>query len=155
MINNTINAEERRLIILRGIGKDHSTIEIANEMGVRKFVVLSDLRAMHYSKDPELKQAYLDKETRLHVDKQSKIKIRDERFHHMTGMTFQEKNFDNMINYYKAELQRVYQSQDECSAITGLSKNIRATLKRNEITNGSKNSPRLTTKARDYLSLRN
>ncbi|MDP2901410.1 MAG: hypothetical protein Q8O47_10655, partial [Candidatus Bathyarchaeota archaeon] len=64
MTNENMNADERRLVILRGIGLDHSTIEIAAEMGVGKWMVLNDLRAMNYSKDPELKQAYLDKELR-------------------------------------------------------------------------------------------
>ena len=54
MINHTISAEERRLIILRGIQQDHTNIEIAAEMGVGKWTVLNDLRAMSYSKDPEL-----------------------------------------------------------------------------------------------------
>ena len=155
MTNDAISPEARRLLILKGIGQDHSSIEIAAEMGVRKWIVLSDLRAMKYNKDPELKQAYHDKETRANANTKSQTNLRDERFHHMTGLTFQEKNFENMINYYKAELQKVYQSNDECSAITGLSKNIRTTLKRNDITMGSKNQPRLTTKARNYLSLRN
>jgi type IV secretory pathway TrbD component len=155
MTNETMNAEERRLIILRGIGQDHTTIEIAAEMGVRKWMVLNDLRAMNYNRDPELKQAYLDKEIRAHAGKQSRIHLRDERFRHMTGMTFQEKNFENMINYYKAELETIYKSRDECTAITGLSNDIRKTLKRNDILTGHRNKIQLTAKARDYLLLRN
>ena len=64
MTNKAISPEERRLMILRGIGQDHTNIQIAAEMGVGKWMVLNDLRAMNYSKDPELKQAYVDKETR-------------------------------------------------------------------------------------------
>lgn len=155
MINESTSAEERRLIILRGIGSDHTNIEIAAEMGIRKWVVLRDLRAMNYNKDPELKQAYLDKEIRANSNKQSQINLRDERFHNMTGMTIQEKNFQNMINYYKAELQRIYESQDECTAITGLSRDIRKTLKHNEILTGHRGKIRLTAKARDYILRRN
>lgn len=151
MINHTISAEERRLIILRGIQQDHTNIEIAAEMGVGKWTVLNDLRAMSYSKDPELKQAYEDKETRLHTSKESVTNIRDEKFLKMTGMTFQEKNFRNMINYYKAELQFIYKSKDECTAITGLSTDIRKTLKRNDILTGNRGRIQLTDKARDYL----
>ncbi len=136
MTNKAINSEERRLIILRGIRQDHTNIEIAAEMGVGKWTVLNDLRAMSYSKDSELKQAYLDKEARLHENKQSLVNLRDEKFQHMTGMSFQEKNFQNMINYYKAELQVISKSRDEFTAITGLSTNIRKTLKRNEILTG-------------------
>ncbi len=151
MINHTISADERRLIILRGIRQDHTNIEIAAEMGVRTWTVLNDLRAMSYSKDPELKQAYVDKETRLHASKQSLVNIRDEKFLHMTGMTFQEKNFRNMINYYKAELQLIFKSKDEYSAITGLSTDIRKTLRRNDILTGHGGRIQLTDKARDYL----
>jgi len=155
MINNATSPEERRLMILRGISLDHTSIEIAVEMGVGKWIVLNDLRAMKYNKDPELKQAYLDKETRAHADMNSQIKLRDERFRHLTGMTFQEKNFENMINYYKAELQVICKSQDERIAITGLSKNVRKTFKRNEITTGHGRREQLSGKARDYLLLRN
>jgi len=155
MTNENMNAEDRRLIILRGIGQDHSTIEIAAEMGIRKWMVLNDLRAMNYSRDPELKQAYLDKETRAHAGAQSRINLRDERFRKMTGMSFQEKNFENMISYYRAELETIYKSRDECNAITGLSDNIRKTLKRNEIVIEHRGRIQLTDKARDYLLLRN
>jgi hypothetical protein len=155
MTNQNLNAEERRLIILKGIGQDHSTIEIAAEIGVRKWMVLNDLRAMNYSKDPELKQAYLDKETRAHAGQLLRINIRDERFRHMTGMTFQEKNFENMINYYKVELETIYKAKDECTAITNLSTDIRKTLKRNDILTGYRNKIKLTAKARNYLYLKN
>ncbi len=154
MTNDAISPEARRLLILKGIGQDHSSIEIAAEMGVTKWIVLSDLRAMKYNKDPELKQAYQDKEIRANANTKSQTNLRDERFHHMTGLTFQEKNFENMINYYKAELQRIYESRDECTAITGLSRDIRKTLMRNEILTGDKSRNQLTAKARDYLILK-
>ena len=151
MINQNMNADERRLIILKGIEKDHSTIEIAAELGVRKWMVLNDLRAMSYSKDPELKQAYIDKETRAHAGQLSITNQRDERFRKMTGKTFQEKNFENMINYYKAELDMIYKSKDECTAITRLSNDIRKTLKRNDILSGYRSRIQLSEKARSYL----
>ena len=151
MMNNVASREERRLMILEGINQDHSSIEIAAEMGVGKWMVLNDLRAMKYNKDPELKQAYLDKETRAHTYRQSQTNLRDERFHQMTGKTFNEKNFENMINYYKSELQVIYKSKDERVAITKLSKNVRRTLKHNEILAGHGLRERLSGKARDYL----
>ena len=142
-------------MILKGISLDHTSIEIATEMGVAKWIVLNDLRAMKYNKDPELKQVYLDKDTRAHAYTQSQTNLRDERFHHMTGKTFQEKNFENMINYYKVELQRIYKSQDERIAISSLSKNVRRTLKRNDITTGHGRREKLSGKTRDYLLLSN
>jgi hypothetical protein len=117
--------------------------------------VLNDLRAMRYNKDPELKQAYSDKEARTRVNLQSRIKLRDDKFHKMSGMTFQEKNFDNMVNYYGAELKIIYKSKDERAAISELSKNIRKTLKRNDITTGHGSREQLSVKARDYLFFRN
>ena len=69
----------------------------------------------------------------------------------MTGKTFQEKNFENMINYYKAELDTIYKSKDECTAITRLSNDIRKTLKRNDILSGYRSRIQLSEKARSYL----
>ncbi|MCX6654526.1 MAG: hypothetical protein NTY03_05315 [Candidatus Bathyarchaeota archaeon] len=150
-MNNANNPEERRLMILKGINQDYSSIEIAAEMGVRKWIVLNDLRAMKYNKDPELKQAYLDKETRANIIKQSQTNLRDERFHIMTGKTFQEKNFENMINFYKSELRVIYRSRDERVGISGLSKNVRKTLKHNDITTGHGSREHLSEKVREYL----
>jgi|WetSurMetagenome_2_1015567.scaffolds.fasta_scaffold75552_4 hypothetical protein len=154
-MNNTYSPEERRLMILKGIRQNHTNIEIAADMGVKRWTILNDLRAMSYHKDPELKQAYLDKETRQLASKQSTLTLRDEKFERMTGMSLQDKNFENMIEYYRAELQLIRKSKDECNAITGLSKDIRKTLKRNEILTGNRSRVTLTAKARDYLRLGN
>ena len=151
MTNQNLNADERRLMILKGIDLDHSTMEIAAEMGVRKWMVLNDLRAMGYSRDPELKQAYIDKETRSHAGQLSITNERNERFHKMTGKTFQEKNFENMISYYRAELDTIYKSKDEFAAITHLSDGTRKTLKRNEILTGYRSRVQLSEKARSFL----
>ena len=151
MTNQSMNADERREIILRGIDQDHSTNEIAEEIGVRKWMVLNDLRAMNYSKDPKLKQAYIDKETRAHAGQLTITNQRDERFRKMTGKTFQEKNFENMISYYRAELDTIYRSEDEFAAITHLSDGTRKTLKRNEILTGFRRMLKLSEKARSYL----
>jgi hypothetical protein len=152
MTNDNIPQEERRLLILKGIGQDRTSVEIAAEMGVRIWMVLNDLRTMKYNKDPELKQAYLDKETRANANKQSQIM--DERFHNMTGMTIQEKNFENTINYYKMELQRIYESQDEFTTIMGLPSVVRNMLRRNEILTWHSRKMRISAKARDYLLLK-
>ena len=151
MTNQNMNADERRLMILKGIDLDHSTIEIAAEMGVRKWMVLNDLRAMNYSRDPELKQAYIDKETRAQAGQLSVTNQRNERFLKMTGKTFQEKNFENMISYYRAELDTIYKSKDEFVAITHLSDGTRKTLKRNEILTGYRRRIQLSEKARSFL----
>lgn len=138
-------------MILRGIQQDHTSIQIAEEMGVGKWTVLNDIKAMSRNRDSELKQAYLDKSTRLHANSVSVTNIRDAKFLVMTGLTFQEKNFQNMIDYYKAELQLIFKSKDEQTAITGLSTDIRKTLRRNDILTGHRGRVKLTDKARDYL----
>jgi len=151
MTNDAISPEARRLLILKGIGQDHSSIEIAAEMGVRKWIVLSDLRAMKYNKDPELKQAYHDKETRANANTKSQTNPRDERFHHMTGMTFQEKNFENMVNFYKPELVKILESENEYIAIMDLAKSVQRVLAHNEIITGRKYRRQISLKARGYL----
>lgn len=150
-MTNTFSPEERRLMILRGIRQDHTNIQIAADMGVGMWTVLNDLRAMSYSRDTELKQAYVDKETRLLAKRGSATNLRDEKFHKMTGLTFQEKNFQNMVNYYKAELRLISKSRNEYTAITRLSTDIRKTLRRNDILVGHGGRIQLTDKARDYL----
>jgi hypothetical protein len=139
------------MMILRGIDQDHTSTEIAAEIGVGKGRVLFDLRAMSYNNDPELKQAYLDKGTRAHAKKQFQKNLMDERFRKLTGMTIDEKNFENMIHYYKAELQRVYKSHDECTAIFRLSGIIRSTLKRNKVLVWHNRKLQLSVKARALL----
>ena len=63
--------------------------------------------------------------------------------------------FENMINYYKDELQVIFKSQDEYTAIAGLSKTVRNTLALNKITTGWGRNNQLTAKARGYLLLDN
>jgi type IV secretory pathway TrbD component len=151
MMNNVMSPEERRLVILRGIQRDQSNVEMATEMGVGKWTVFNDLRTMSHNRDPELRQAYVDRQARIDESRNAVTNVRDEKFRKMTGMTFQEKNFENMINYYRAELKLIYKSKDEGSAITRLSTDVRKTLRRNEILVGRRDRIQLTDKARDYL----
>ena len=55
------SADERRFLILKGIGEGPSCLEIASGMGVDRILVMRDLRSMHYNRDPALKQAHLDR----------------------------------------------------------------------------------------------
>jgi len=151
MLKNVSSPEDRRLVILRGIGQDLTSLEIATKMGVKLGRIKSDLKAMKYHRDPGLKQAYTDKKIRALASKQAHVNVRNERFKLMTGMTFQEKNFDNMVNYYRPELIKILGSKDEALAIMGLPKSVQKTLSRNEIINGLKFSRKVSSKARDYL----
>jgi len=153
MLKNVSSPEDRRLVILRGIGQDLTSLEIATKMGVKLGRIKSDLKTMKYHRDPELKQAYTDKKIRAIAAKQAIVNVRNERFKLMTGMTFQEKNFDNMVNYYRPELIKIIGSEDEALAIMGLSTSVQRTLARNKIIDGLKFSRQISSKARDYLPL--
>ena len=153
MQNNFRSPEERRLVILRGIGQDLTSLEIAAKMDVKISIVKSDLKAMKYNRDPELKQAIADKKIRALASKQALVTVRNERFKHMTGMTFQKKNFENMVNYYRPELIKILRSKDENAAIIGLPKSVQKTLTRNEITNGFAHRRQISSAAREYLPL--
>jgi transposase len=153
MLNNVNSPEERRLVILSGIGQDLTSLEIATKMGVKISTVKNDLRAMKYNRDSDLKKAYTDMKKRALKIRQKPAKVRNERFKLMTGMTFQEKNFENMVNYYRPELIKILRSKDENAAIMGLPKSVQRTLTRNDITDGLTNRRQISSKARNYLPL--
>jgi hypothetical protein len=153
MLNNISNPEARRLVILRGIDQDLTNLEIATKMGVKIHIVKSDLRAMKFNRDSELKQAYTDKKIRAIASKQAIVNVRNEKFKSMTGKTFQEKNFENMVYFYRPELIKILGSEDETIAIMGLPTSIQRTLARNEIINGLKFNRQISSKARNYLPL--
>jgi hypothetical protein len=114
-------------------------------------IVIKDLRIMKYNKDPDLKQAYKDQGMRTLEGKQAAMKIKAERFRLMTGMTFQEKNFENMVNFYRPELIKIIESKDEYVAITDLSKSVQKILKNNEIIAGRNCRRQISPKARGFL----
>jgi hypothetical protein len=153
MVEQVRSPEERRLMILSGLRRGYVLADIAAEIGVGKSVVVADIRSMKYVKDPELRKVYQDKETHLVEGRDLRRKMRDAQFRMMTGMSFEEKNFSNMINYYKVELQGVLRSPDERFAISCLSKNVRRVLKQNNITVGHGRNEQLSVEARDYLSV--
>lgn len=151
MLNNVSSPEARRLVILEGIGQDLTNLEIATKMGVKIRMIKSDLRAMKYRRDSELKQAYTDKKIRAIASKQAIVNVRDEKFKSMTGKTFQEKNFENMVYFYRPELIKILGSEDETIAIMGLPTSIQRILARNKIINGLKFNRQISSKARDSL----
>jgi hypothetical protein len=153
MIKNVPSPEARRLLILRGIDLDLTSLEIAIKMGVKSGMIKRDLMEMKFKRDPELIQAYTDKKNRALASRQKPAKMRNARFKRMTGMTFQEKNFENMVNYYRPELIKILGSKDENIAIMGLPKSVQRSLTRNEIIKGHKKCRQISSKARNYLPL--
>ena len=152
MLNVYEDRESRRFTILEGISKDLSYLEIASQLGVNKWIVSSDIRKMQHERDPKLGQMYQKKKELIMAKKQMSAQKRDNRFYGMTGMTIDEKMFQNMIHFHKPELKKVMASKNESNEISKLSRNVRKILQRNEIINRGCGKYEITPKARDFLT---
>jgi hypothetical protein len=152
--------QERRLIILKGISRDLTDREIAAEVGVDRWTILRDMISMRQNNDDELKDA-VDAREKIRDGKtallmQSKAHVRQEKmFLNMTGMTLQEKSFQNMVDFYMSELRRIMKARDQSAAIRALSKKARRTLLNNGILKrqkGSSRTWRITESAQKYMA---
>jgi hypothetical protein len=124
-MSNILNHQEkRRSIILKGISKGLKPSEIATQLNVNLRIVTSDLKKMRYQKDPKLKQALKKAQEQIKEKKPSITSIQEERFLKMTGMTLEEKTLQNMIHFYKPELIKILQSDDQADAISKLPKDM-------------------------------
>ncbi len=150
MLNLIHERQERRIIILKGINQGLKHSEIATQLGVNRRVILNDLRFMRNNGDPELKEAHKAQE-QIRVNKPSVASMNSERFLNMTGMTFQEKSFRNMIDFNKHVLMKILNSKNQHAAIMRLPKNTRRTLKNNGIITSGWNKCEITLKTLDYL----
>ena len=144
--------ESRRLPILDGISKNKSHTEIATELGVTKWIIGHDIRKMKNSRDPELKKRYLERDEFINLNKNKQAKKIQSRFLRMTGLTIEEKMFQNMVFFYRSELKKILNSKDENRAICKLPKNIRKTLQRNKIITKGWGKLVITPKARAFLT---
>jgi hypothetical protein len=144
--------ETRRLDILEGIIGGLANSNIAVKLGVPLWVVRRDLKRMRYNRDPELKQAYMKAEEQIQAKEQSIANLPGERFHRMTGMTFKEKTFNNMMSFYKPELRKILKAENESAAIRDLPNSVRKTLKRNGIIAQGWKTPEITAHARACLT---
>lgn len=127
-------------------------MEIASQLGVDKWIVSSDIRKMQHERDPELRQMYQKKKELIMAKKQMSTQKRDNRFYGMTGMTIDEKMFQNMIHFHKPELKKVMGSKNESKAISKLSRNVRKILQTNKIIIRDCGKYEITPKARDFLT---
>jgi len=150
MSNVIRERQERRPIILEGTSQGLKHSEIATQLGVNRRVILNDLRFMRKNGDPELKEAQ-EAQEQIRVNKPSVASINSERFLNMTGMTFQEKSFRNMIDFNKHVLMKILNSKNQNAAISRLPKNTRKTLKKNGIITNGWNKCEITLKTLDYL----
>jgi len=150
MINTTSEHEARRQTLLEGISQNLNYTEIAAQLGIRRGDLLKDLKAMRLKRDSGLRDAQRSAQAKIHAEKQVTSTKRDERFHSMTGMTLQEKTFQNMVHYYKRELLVILRSKDQDAAIRDLPQSTRRTLMHNEIIT-KRNRPKITPQARNQL----
>jgi hypothetical protein len=142
--------QERRLIILEGINQGLKHSEIATQLGVNRWVIVNDLKFMRNNGDPELKVLQKAQE-QIRVNKPSVASMSNERFLNMTGLTFQEKSFRNMIDFNKHALMKILNSKNQNAAIMGLPKSIRNTMKNNGIITKGWHKCEITLKTLDYL----
>jgi transposase len=146
----TDDRDERRQVILEGVGRGVKASEIAAQMGVDRWVIINDLRLMRHNGDQELEQAVRKAREQAKEEKPSVSHALGERFMQMTGMTFQEKTFQNMIHFYGDELRKILRSEDQSTAISRLPKDVRRALVHNEIIT-KRNRCEITESALSYL----
>ena len=144
-------------MILEGISQDLKHSEIATRLGVNRWVIMNDLRLMRYNRDPELRQAQeaqeqIREKKRSVFAREKKHVKHNERFLDMTGMTLQEKSFRNMIDFYRPDLMKVLNSEDQNAAILELPKSIRRPLVHNGIITKGWHYREITPHAREYLT---
>ena len=125
---------------------------MATELGVTKWIIGHDIRKMKNSRDPELKKRYLERDEFINLNKNKQAKKIQSRFLRMTGLTIEEKMFQNMVFFYRSELKKILNSTDENRTICKLSKNIRKTLQRNKIITKGWGKLVITPKARAFLT---
>src|SRR4030042_11005 len=150
MINTSSENEAKRQTLLEGISQNLNYTEIAAQLGVRRGDLLRGLRAMRHSRDTGLRDAQRTAQAQVSAEKQVVSIRRDERFHAMTGMTLQEKTFQNMVHYYKAEITAILRSSDPENAIRRLPQSTRRTLMHNGILT-KRNRPQITAQARSQI----
>ena len=102
-------------------------------MGIRRRALERDVYTMRRLRDPGLLDAEKAAEAKIDKLRKAASLKRDKRFLNMTGMTFLEKSFHNMVYFYKPELTEILNSEDQVTAIRGLPKSVRRTLLRNKI----------------------
>ena len=113
-------SSRRRPTILNGVSQGFKNSEIATELGVQRWIITKDLKMMCYNSDPELKEAHKTQEQFLAEKLRADANVSNDRFTLMTGMTFQEKTFNNMVIFYKPELMKILRSGDQYAAIMKL-----------------------------------
>jgi hypothetical protein len=142
---------KRRPTILEGISQGLRQTEIAVQLGVNRIIIKQDIRAMERQKDAGLKLAQKAAYEQLLVKRSLVSSKSSDKFLLMTGMTFQEKTFCNMVDFYRPELLRVLKSDDQCIEIMQLPKSVIRILKNNEIIIYARKNLEIAPRALAYL----
>jgi len=143
--------ENRRQAILEGISKNLSYSDIAEQLGVKRWVVSSDIRRMQHDKDLDLMEMFQKRRELINVKKHVNAQKQDTRFMRMTGMSIDEKMFQNMVIFYKPKLLKVLSAKDESEKISKLSRKVRRILERNNIITHGWGKYEVTLEARNFL----
>jgi len=140
---------KKRNAILEGISQNISVVDISRRTGTTRREVVRIIRAMRRNKDPELREAedVAEAENNSRLNTSQKL---DNKFYEMTGLTFQEKTFQNMVAFYRPELISIVNTRDQDTAIRKLPTSVRKTLVRNNILT-SKGKLEVTQNAIKYL----
>lgn len=154
MTNSIQERADRRIIILKGMNKGLSREKIAEGLGVSPVVVRRDLSRMRRTRDPELRKASRVAEEKMDQEKETQSNRADVKFQAMTGMTFKEKTFTNMMTFYGPEIKKILRSQAEVVEIRKLPHSTLKALKRNGIIAQGWKTPAVTEKAKKYLAKR-
>lgn len=152
-MNNKIQEREtRRLDIIDCISKGYEVSKIAKNLEVPRWTIIKDLKRMQHYRDSELKDAYKHAKEQSQLKKQIIANRPDERFQRMTGMTFQEKTQNNMLLFYRHELKKILNSDNESDAIRELPSSVKRTMKRNGIITFQLKYLQITEYARSYIA---
>jgi hypothetical protein len=150
MSNFILERQNRRTTILEGVGRGLRLSEIAAQLSVNRWVIVNDLKMMRKSGDPGLEQAERARE-QSREEQRTSSRESNERFLLMTGKTFQEKSFQNMIDFYRPELMKILGSGDQYAAIMDLPKSVRRTLIQNGIITNRRRKREITSSALERL----
>ena len=131
IVKNMINKQKqalRRPMVLEGISQNQTYKEIAFKLDVNEADIFRDISTMRFNKDPGLFKAQRMRQDIRKKKQELWSKTLEDKFTKMTGMTIQEKSFENMVFHYKPELLIVLNSEDFEAGIKKLPINTRRAL---------------------------
>ena len=143
--------DARRLVILEGLNNGLTNEKIAEKLEIHPRMIRRDLSRMQHSRDPELKQALINAREKIAAAKEKAANRQDEQFKSNTGMTFKEKTFNNMMQFYGPEIKKIMKAKNQDEAIRDLPNSVIRTLKRNGIIAPGWKTPQVTQKAIFHL----